>query len=548
MGPPEPTAPAPRRPLRAELALLAVLALSLALRLWPVTWGIGLHWWDQWHHPDEPLITDYTRDFPGSFLTYDNYRYPVGYHHVVVVFNAFCRLAQAIVDGTPLTFPALSADQWETLFTRLFTVLLGVATVLFVYLATAQLTRCRRTALAAAFALNLLPLHVLNSAVATTDIPMALVTLWAVMLYQRRRAEGRLGSWTTALALGALLGVAFAVKYSAFFLLGSLGLLMLWHVAVRQRRPGTFVGGQVLILTVCCFVFALLVPGLFFHLGQIAGGFRFETWRVYRLGHGPLDAARAVIDCWGWAGTALVAISLVPAWRANRQATAEILLFMAIFFLVSMRGIISRYVLWITPLAAVLIGLGVHGLLTAPGRGRTALRWAMSVAAAAALAVTLVCLQARFWWDSRVRTAFHIVETYPPGTTVGNDLIGHYQRGQPYIKVDLPPEYPSVNAFDGPDLLILAEHYLWRVREYWAHPELLRVEDMAWWDERELATPEELAFLRDVVEGRSEYRLVATFEPPPLPVEFAGSTYQLYEREGPPIPRPNSPPAQPSPE
>ena len=190
-------------------ALLGVAVLALALRLLPLGWGAGLRPHEGFYHPDEPKVFASTAGFPGNYLSNPILIYGTAVQYGLGVVLLPAKVLWAWGLRPP---PFAHYGHFVLLAERGLHVLLGVLTVLVLYRLGLRLFD-RRVALLASTLLAISPLHVLNSALATLDVPAAfLATLVLLLSLRAFDSERRRDFVWLGVAAGALLGTKIAAS------------------------------------------------------------------------------------------------------------------------------------------------------------------------------------------------------------------------------------------------------------------------------------------------------------------------------------------------
>lgn len=519
------------RAKRARNALVLLILFGFAVRFASMFWGVGLFSFDHgYYHPDEGKIVGYVRDFPESFWTAWDFRYGLATHHALLIVY----LPLKWVAEIPAIREALSgnADKlWAFLVCRFGVVLMGTATVWFVFAATRQLTDRAGPALIGASAMSLFPYAVLNSGLAATDVPLAFMI--AVVFYVYVRLADRIPDvhkgWY---GLGILAGIAIGVKYTAAFIGPALCILIVW----RYRSAGSSWSTIALNLARLGFAtgisFLIVMPHAAFRYPFVKASLEFEMGRIESRAWTIGNYADCYWTAFGWPGTfLLLGAMLLLAWKRPR-GTAALALFTLFFIIVTARGLLDRYVITIAPLAASAIGCAAAIPLNSNPIAKQVRRLGGTALLAACAILLVACLYGRYAFDTRSQVTQYIQENYPPDTTVYYAVLGTDKGKQRWRWAHFAPgEYPEVPLGKKPDLIIATTppHELiqldleddgrrfiyWR-SQYRLEPPTKR------WDElyQALAT------------GTNEYRIVKRVPRTILPIEFPGYPLAVYERQG----------------
>jgi 4-amino-4-deoxy-L-arabinose transferase-like glycosyltransferase len=381
-----------RKPVRrrAWLAVAAITAGALALRLAGIGWGLpnSQHYFS--YHPDEifvllPSFGFAQGDWNPHFFNYGTlYLYLVGIPAVIF----------GIVPD-PLRFPQGLAPLYLT--GRIVTVLLGTASVPLLHLALRR--ESRSLAWGSALLLTICPLHVVNSHYATVDVP-ATFFLVVAFLFALRGAER--ATLKNAILTGLFVGLAAATKYNAgLFLLPALLAPALNSVgqelASCPHRNGRRGGLSWWLGLPAGALVAFLVCNPWVGTSEFRQGFLFE-WRhaqaggtfafvgtgsgwSYHLLHG-LPVAL------GYPLLAAVIMGFVLAFRSKSPAVRLSLVWVVVYFLVIGFGK-ERFIRYLVPmmpslcvLGAVACGLVLRSAASSKARSRWRFKLLTNLAAA----------------------------------------------------------------------------------------------------------------------------------------------------------------------
>jgi len=248
---------------RRAVLLAAIAFLGLALRLWGIRWGaperIDLH-------PDEiDYIIKYAQRVSLHNLDPGFLNYPAFMMYLVSFSSAILRRL------------GLLHEIWQIhVVGRCWSALFGAATAPVVYLLARELGGRAPGALLAALWTALLPLHVWESHVAVTDVPMTFwVTLTLLAAVRLLRRDG----WQDWALAGAALGLATGSKYTAALATVTILLAALLNGRAPARRArGLAIAGATALLA--CF---LVTPYSFLRLPDTLAAMRFES--QHTMGH-----------------------------------------------------------------------------------------------------------------------------------------------------------------------------------------------------------------------------------------------------------------------
>ena len=247
--------------VRSHWALLSILALAFALRIWGIDFGLPF-----FLHPDETKIVE-----PGITMAFgfkeallagdlyffdpDFFFYPSFLMYLLMGGIIFLKAGFVMIDVLPfvsLSFAALPKSAFY-LLARFISVLFGTATVWVVYRIAEEL-HSRTAGLLSALLLSVAFLHVKNSHYYTGDVAatffITVALLWLLRSYDRGKGEWFL--YASAVAIG----VGIATKYYPFLVLFPLGMTVLFQQHTWDEKVKRTLASGML----ASFTFFLLVP------------------------------------------------------------------------------------------------------------------------------------------------------------------------------------------------------------------------------------------------------------------------------------------------
>ena len=509
--------------------------LALALRLLPIGWGAGLRPHEGFYHPDEPKVFASTAGFPGNYLSNPILIYGTAVQYGLGVVLLPAKVLWAWGLRPP---PFEHYGHFVLLAERGLHVLLGVLTLLVLYRLGLRLFD-RRVALLASALLAISPLHVLNSALATLDVPAAfLATLVLLLSLRASFSERRRDFVWLGLAAGALLGTKIA---AAVALVAPLTLL------VAGRSQHRLVGRWALAGGIAAAVFLITTPALVVKTGDYLAFMsdQHATWVAARP-HDLLSIlavqAASLGTALGWP-TALLGLAGLAAAVARSEARDRLghlaLLAVLLAHVVFWRGYApARFALLVVPMLCLYAALSLVLLLTAGGVLRRAGLGALALAFAFSAWATAGGLRQRTGDDPRTLAAREIVVVVPQGATVAlaaatesDPWTGHAWR---YPR--LPDgAYVFKALLDRPAYIVTTSYVLRRIAPLVARPEGgVATQDEVRWFHGRVPSPPELHFYRALLGGTAGYTLERSWKPAGVdPVEFAAPEIRLYRRVGP---------------
>ncbi len=434
-------------------------------------------------HPDEPTAVKRAVLFFRDGMNPRWFAMPSGYlyllHFTYRIYGALAGAAHFEPDQTVLY-----------LFGRIWSALLGSASVAVVFFAGRRLFGAKAGAGAAAL-LAVLPLHVLHSHYATVDVPVAFTISLSLLFAARLLENGRLRDYLCA---GVFAGFSAGLKYNGAFAAFPLlaACLLRWRGGGGEggrpfdRREWSRLAGSLVALAAAFVVatpFVLASPAQFLHdLGT-------QSHYLIRYGHGPIFIATSpgavyqlgnvLYYAGGGAFWLLAVAGTIAALGLRRRPDILLLSFLVPYFvLISIPTVkFSRFSIPLLPFLALLAGR----LLELPFP-RPALRRAVSGLFAAGVVWTALIGSAYATMlvrpDARFAARDWIEANLPKGTRVGmiktetglvflDDPLLPYPH--PFLSIEryerlLPalqgkPDYLIVTDFDYRDIIRLKEKY-----------------------------------------------------------------------------------------
>ena len=503
---------------RRDLAvLLAILAVAAGLRIWGLSWGLPYHWsLDEVNRREDTLnkgIPELTATQPGFVLN-----------------SLFVIYWVAGSVGLPL------GDAESLYLGRLLMAVIGVLTVLGVWMMARELADDDKPAVAApvaALLVAVLPFHTAVSRYIKEDGPVALMTVLVMLALVR---YWKVPSWGRLVLLGLAIGACFSTKFTAIALLPVVGIAVL-AVAKRDRLGPARLAGHIFGLAGAAAVGLLVVsPQYLLHPGLLWEAFEYQAsysasgshdgitipispwseWWTYYIRHG-------LIPGMTWPVFLVAIAGAVPLWR--RPAGWTVVAMAVVVYLVLEQSVAkpapfaARYLTPVVPLLCVQAGFGIQALV------RRFATWGRPVLGLIACAVVFVVPPAvksmmvadEAVHDSRWAAGAWMDEHFPPGTNIV--LIDNHQyRPAAYgwnvvdiWNVDDRETLDPDGSGDPRPYFVLTS---FRYQRYLDSP---------------TADPKRTAFYRQVM----RYRLVKKFEPKWLSYGFHSPTLLIYQ-QGPP--------------
>ena len=429
------------------LLLLAVVAIAAAVRFQGLDFGLP-------HtrcRPDENKILGILTSPWRSFHP-DSFAYPSLYKYLVLAANGgYYAVGRALwrFDGAA-DFMAeyVVAPRTMYLVARSLAAGLGVATVFLVYRA-ARLVTTPRAALVAAFFLGLAHLHVRDSHFAVTDVPMTFFLVGALYFVLKAHADGRLRDYLLA---GLLCGLATSTKYSAVFLVLSMGIAHVLRAREERLPVARWVADERLVAfaVAAAALFVVGTPYAVLDYPRFSEDFARQGHHLAR-GHG-LVLGRG----WGYhlgfslpagMGWPLFLASLAGLPLLVRRGPAHASVFLAFpvaYYAVSGSGyaVFVRYMIPMLPFLCIAAAVFVDELAERAGRARPRLAGAATLL----LALLLIAPSARAVLrtnrllaqrDNRLVATDWVVRNLPAGSSI-------FQLGSRSARLQLPESLASL--------------------------------------------------------------------------------------------------------
>ena len=427
---------------KKDAALLgAILLLAAALRLWSIGYDLPYVF-----HPDEPAVIGVAlRIFRSGDLNPHFFHYPslVFYVHALAYALYYAAGQIAGIFAGPADLAGLSSlilgttiapDPALVLIGRFVTLVLGVGSVLLVYLSGRRLTNRRAVGAVAALFLAVSPTHIYHSRLVTPDMFatfFALTTLYYGVLIFR---EGKTRHYA---AIGIAIGLTAASKYNGAIV----GLILPVAHLLRTGRSGWRDGRLYGAAALGGLVFLATTPYALLDYPAFSEALRFDATH-YATGHSGMEGdtvrwyARFL---WSTATVAplLALIQIVRGALLKSKATILLASFPVVYFVFISRFVVrnDRTLLPILPFLFLLAALLLVDAARATGAVRAERPRRMALAALLILLAAPVVLSARMSIAENVRRAGErtaplaaewINAHIPPGSRVALESYGPY--------------------------------------------------------------------------------------------------------------------------
>ncbi len=497
------------------IGLAAILAGAFALRLWGLSWGLPYHWsLDEVHRRDDTLdqgIPNLTATQPGFVL-----------NSLFVIY----RVAEIV--APPL------GDADSLYLARLFMVVVGVLTVLGVWLLARELTDDDKPAVAApaaALLVAVLPFHTAMSRYVKEDGPLGLMTVLVMLALVR---YWKVPTWGRLTLLGLAVGAGFSTKFAAIVLLPVVGIAVL-AIAKRDRIRARQLAGRICGLAVATGVGVLVIsPQYLVHPGLLWEAFEFQfsysrsgshdgitipispwaEWWTYYIRHG-------LIPGMTWPVFLVAIAGAVPLWRRPAGWTvvaAAVLAYVVLEHSVAKPApFAARYLTPVVPLLCVQAAFGIQTLVRwFARRGRPVL----GLVACAIVFVVPPTVKSMMVADEAVHDTRWVAGAwmdahFPPGTTIVLvDNLTYRPVAHGWDVVDIWTVDDRVESLDPDGSGDPAPYFVltsFRYQRYLDSPG---------------ADPERTAYYRQVM----KYRLVKEVKPKWLSYGFHSPTILIYQK------------------
>ena len=366
-----------------RLALVAILGVAAAARLWYLTDGVphavGI---------DEPAIVDRALRI---LRTGDWNTHLFDYPTLVIYFHALLAIGRFMLGAVQGAWTSLDAFDINAVYAtgRLAAALIGVWTVWLTY-RLGDALESQAVGMLAAAQLAVLPLHVRESHFILTDVPVTALTTLTLLLAARASAAG----WRRYAAAGAAAGLAAAAKYNGGMAI--VAVLVAWFLAERgmpdrRRTLLAALGGATA-------GFLIAAPYTILDWPAFLNGFAAQAERFSGRNLRPGDPAWLVYlkhlslaGRW-WLPLAAGGAIAVLVPHASRVRWLPSIAFLAAYFyvLASHPLVFARYALPLLPVLCLLTAAAVTALARVAARRTAARQTARRIVLAAGVIVLTV--------------------------------------------------------------------------------------------------------------------------------------------------------------
>jgi len=503
---------------RQLVVLLAILGVALAVRIWGLSWGLPNHWSvDEVHRRDDTLdkgIPRLTAAQPGFVL-----------NSLFVIYRVAGIVAPPLGDADSLYLG------------RLFMVVVGVLTVLGVWMLARELAdndKPNVAAPAAALLLAVLPFHTAVSRYIKEDGPLGLMTVLVMLGLVR---YWKVPSWWRLTLLGFAIGACFSTKFAAVALFPVIGIAVLAAAKRDLVRPQQLAGRLCVLAFAAGLGLLVISPQYLVDSGRLWEAFEYQ---IRYSASGSHDGITIPISPWSEWWTYYIRHGLIPGmtWPVfvvaisgavpllRRPAGWTVVASAVVVYLVLEQSVAkpapfaARYLTPVVPLLCVQAGFGIQALVRrSAGFGRPILGLiACAVVFVVPPAVKSMMIADEAGHDTRTVSGAWMDAHFPAGTRivlVDNHMYRPAAKGWDEEDIwtvdDRGDSLDPDGSGDPPPYFVLSS---FRYQRYLDSP---------------AADPKRTAYYRRVM----KYRLVKEFTPKWLSYGFHSPTILIY--------RPNTP-------
>ena len=514
-------------------ALAAILVIGFLLRISGIFWGIPFpDPFEGDYHPDERVIIKGAVEFPGHILTNIKFYYPTFFHYFLGIITFPLRM---FFDdfGVP-KHGELGSNYYYvvTVIGRLCSVLAGTGTVFLTYLLAKDIYNKRRAVLASAF-LAVTFYHANNSSFVTTDV----FTSFFLVLFLLVLRQAFLTPETTSLFVlsGIILGLLVGTKYTGAIV--SLAIVVMYVYTLVQQSRNQKERGHLdhrklhLNLLLCgsaaLVTFFLTTPGIFLHFNALIDSILLERKGLVQHSM-PRSDLGAWIDAFQITGLAvgfpLACVFIFGLFFPYKKNVYEMsyIVILAAFFVYFEAALVSRYVILVAPLMAIIASHGVWGVYDCRGK-------AFKILGASTMVFVVVysfgrCLEGAYERlnDTRTQAAHFLHDNIPVGTTIGVGYTSkEYQKDMSWKRPKINfTRYQQVDFLDFPEFVIVTDNDFFHIEETLNSGKISRdyiLDEQyrkEWW-EFSPPSPRIFQFYDELLDReRSKYELIAKYERP----------------------------------
>ena len=445
---------------------------------------------------------------------------------------------------------------YSTLLARFLSILAGTGCIYLCY-RLGKNVLSRNAGLVAAATCCVTLRHVFNSGYSTNDVMTSFVL--AILMLQLFKLYGETSPTRRDYILaGVTFGILIGTKYTGGAALVLVGILYVWSI-LRERRQGDRrslirrigkVTGNFFIMggaTVVAFV--ATTPGLVIQFDYfIASLNRSRTSQAYLASQAELtvllqEIADVYTEAFGYliAAFLTLAIVVVPL-QSKIQGKQKYFLVSGIIFAVAYtaflsRSLIPRYLVLLTPVAAILVAAAWHTMHS------SSLKWlriSANTLIIATVSISFLASAAGVYSklsDTRTVAAHFIADNVPLGTEVGVTYETEEHRNtHPWRHpvIDFKHRYVKRDMLEYPKYLVVSSNDTASIAEALESPSLSSEftwdsDDSAGWYQGAIPDSSIFRFYDELFSGSGPYRLVEKFsQDHEIPVSFPAPTISIY--------------------
>ena len=346
----------------AAPALICILILAVALRIWGIGWGLPTtgHYFS--YHPDETMVLFAALKvnlFSGD-LNPGFYNYGSLFVYLINIATVAATASGAINLPPDDVFSRISEFAKLYMAGRVAAVLLGILTVYLVY-ALGRRAYGRAAGLLAALFMAILPIHVMHSKFVAVDVPATFFVVLALLFAIRITDGHRLRDYIFA---GLFAGLAAGTKYNA----GLVALSpIIAHFASDKAKPLLRIVNPKLLGIIIATAAGFLIgaPGALLYRDAFTKDFLYEVHHA-QTGHGLLftNTGSGFVyhithSLWPGMGLPLLVlagIGLLYAIKRRSAADLAMLVFLVAYYaVIGMAQVrFARYTIPILPVLVLL--------------------------------------------------------------------------------------------------------------------------------------------------------------------------------------------------
>lgn len=432
------------------LIILGIIGIAVILRICGIRWGLPneLHYYS--YHPDENMVLAAATKVNILDGHFDPGFYNYGSFYIFIVSIGI--VIATLTGWVNLNWENLGANigQISNLYLtgRIAAVLMGIATIYFVYVL-GRKAYGRRAGMLAALFMAILPIHVMHSKFMAVDVPSTMLATVA-LIFAIRLSEGcRLRDYIFA---GLFAGLAAGTKYNAGLVLIA---PLVMHLYASKTNPIFRLFDPKLIGMAGCAVIGFIIgtPGVFINQPQFINDFMYEVNHA-RTGHGLVFTGtgsgylfhliHSLLPGMGLPILLLAIAGIIYALKKHKPADIAFFSLIAVYYLIigAAQVRFARYTIFMLPvltLFAARITIELYDRLSESKTPSAALSKALTTMLVLIIGYTMLysislnkVMTSR---DTRDTSIAWIRENIPQGASIGLPAIPWYFT---------PPFYPEM--------------------------------------------------------------------------------------------------------